>query len=1569
MAQLIKLVLSMLTLLAALSAEAQSPDRAAAQQHYFPLLIDGGGYQTFFYVTNVSDVVNECNIYLGMSGLDADMFEANHAVTLSGGRLFINLAVDADIVLASTNRQRQTVGNAHLYCDKPVVARVIITSKASGAITAMTTVEPVDDTRKFLLPVLTPYSRSMALVLANYSFAWEIFCAVELENEAGESIGGDSVTLPVNVTNIRFLDEIVQIPEDFESGIVKVTCDKEAGILGLIDDGSVFAAVPPFELSGLHSRDKFSHIHAFPIVADGGGFRSRLFVIGDVISMWKVHCAFNPQRTGTGLNRFDFFGDIRASGADAILYVFNPPKAGSITQLSSTGDQELEFGYVTIGCSPEALSGHLLTYGESGQTAGSTVFPGAPIETDFRFPLIPRLGDSGLIFANYWETESSCEFTVRNNRQSILGEGSFKVPKRSTTVQFLGNLTPVPANFSGGSARVSCDRRVAGMGLAISGPVFTSLPPVVLPPANPEPDSRPELIRTITSVPKFTIGEPVSFPMEEVEGGNPPLVFSLAPPIPGLVFDQETRLLTGVPSEAGVYRVDYDVRDVDGDFAGRNFDIIVAEPDTAPSLAHASELEDQVYDRDTAVESLQLPEAAEGNHPLHYRLTPDIPGLSFDAESRQLSGTPTTTGVYHMTYSVTDDDGDTDSLNFRIWVLVPITPADLIDADGCDNGRYTNGRGGNSGLAEDCRVLVAVANALIETGLNTEDNPIRQWGRGDQVEMSLWDGIEISGSRVTVITLNRRQLKGSIPSEIGGLSELTSLDLSGASPFGFAGAIPGLTGEIPPELANLKNLRFLNLEWNQLTGGIPSELKSLGQLETLRLGGNNLTGTIPAELGELSNLQILSLWRNEISGAIPAELGSLQNLQILLLWNNQLEGTIPETLLGLRRLRNFDLSRNRLSGDFPEWLGQLSNLQKLDIGSNRFSGKVPPSLGQLSNLTDLKFDNNQLTGAIPREFGRLSKLQQLLVDNNELEGSLPPELGSLQNLRTFWGQNNHFSGPIPPEFGNMRNLEQLLLNDNRLTGSIPKELAELPNLRNLILSGNRLSGPLPWAFGDFRTKENVRFLFDGNLISGLLPPPARERLPTYSSNPEANGNAAHHSIAYFQGPLLFEWDWEGEQIVHHTPILGRWAGLAVRVDHAVEEPPRVITRVLNDEDEVLAESLEEAAPPLTEEIGPGRWRSEYIFYLPGSLFQAGNQLIHVIDPDDELAETDETDNVSEALVLNGEQPPNLRLTFIPIQHPEREVWHEDLDVEELMSGVRAFLPVADNFDARIGPAFETETDSMFNMLLRLLGLWNRDAEPDEFYHGLVDRSGGGVAFEPGQVAVSAISLHRVIPHELGHNLSLGHAPGCSAGLVDENYPHPNGQLGPGLGWELNWRRFVSGEDQAFTDLMSYCGATKFISGYNYGKASEYWLSFEPGSGAGISTGTSVAEAPVEISPTADSDGGTGGISTQAASTSDATGSLALSGGISAEGVWSLGQAQLSERGPRPPAEDGEFTLVLFDSAGVQVYDEPLAVIQISEGEESFWAARTPLPLRTAAEIVILDPQGNEVLRQALPELE
>ena len=54
----------------------------------------------------------------------------------------------------------------------------------------------------------------------------------------------------------------------------------------------------------------------------------------------------------------------------------------------------------------------------------------------------------------------------------------------------------------------------------------------------------------------------------------------------------------------------------------------------------------------------------------------------------------------------------------------------------------------------------------------------------------------------------------------------------------------------------------LYLERYDLTGQIPPELGNLAKLKLLDLGDNQLTGPIPPELGDLANLGILSLYGN-----------------------------------------------------------------------------------------------------------------------------------------------------------------------------------------------------------------------------------------------------------------------------------------------------------------------------------------------------------------------------------------------------------------------------------------------------------------------------------------------------------------------------------------------------------------------------------------------------------------------------------------------------------------------------------------------------------------------------------
>jgi hypothetical protein len=69
-----------------------------------------------------------------------------------------------------------------------------------------------------------------------------------------------------------------------------------------------------------------------------------------------------------------------------------------------------------------------------------------------------------------------------------------------------------------------------------------------------------------------------------------------------------------------------------------------------------------------------------------------------------------------------------------------------------------------------------------------------------------------------------------------------------------------LSGTIPTEIGNLSNLRHLNLDSNKLSGNIPSELGNLTELHDLDLSDNQLMGSIPTSFTNLINMA--SGWLN-----------------------------------------------------------------------------------------------------------------------------------------------------------------------------------------------------------------------------------------------------------------------------------------------------------------------------------------------------------------------------------------------------------------------------------------------------------------------------------------------------------------------------------------------------------------------------------------------------------------------------------------------------------------------------------------------------------------------------------
>ncbi|XP_076910439.1 calcium/calmodulin-regulated receptor-like kinase 1 [Bidens hawaiensis] len=200
----------------------------------------------------------------------------------------------------------------------------------------------------------------------------------------------------------------------------------------------------------------------------------------------------------------------------------------------------------------------------------------------------------------------------------------------------------------------------------------------------------------------------------------------------------------------------------------------------------------------------------------------------------------------------------------------------------------------------------------------------------------------------------------------------------------------GLSGQIPPEIGQLKSLSGLYLHFNKLHGEIPKEVAELTHLTDLYLNVNNLSGQIPPELEKMASLQVLQLCYNQLTGSLPTQLGSLKKLNVLALQYNQLTGAIPASLGNVETLQRLDLSYNNLFGSIPTKLADAPILQVLDVRNNTLSGNVPLVLKKLdegfqyannsdlcgSGFADLKACNSSIGPENPKKpepFGPGSK--------------------------------------------------------------------------------------------------------------------------------------------------------------------------------------------------------------------------------------------------------------------------------------------------------------------------------------------------------------------------------------------------------------------------------------------------------------------------------------------------------------------------------------------------------------------------------------------------------------------
>jgi hypothetical protein len=128
---------------------------------------------------------------------------------------------------------------------------------------------------------------------------------------------------------------------------------------------------------------------------------------------------------------------------------------------------------------------------------------------------------------------------------------------------------------------------------------------------------------------------------------------------PGMSFNAATRVLSGTPTTAGSWTVSYQA--YDGRATTVTTFTLTVQANTAPNTP-------SVGDKAAGVGGnvhLVLPQFTDPDgDTLSYSISNLPPGLSFNPGSRAITGTPTTTGTWTVTYSAADGRGGTASTTF-----------------------------------------------------------------------------------------------------------------------------------------------------------------------------------------------------------------------------------------------------------------------------------------------------------------------------------------------------------------------------------------------------------------------------------------------------------------------------------------------------------------------------------------------------------------------------------------------------------------------------------------------------------------------------------------------------------------------------------------------------------------------------------------------------------------------------------------------------------------------------------------------------------------------------------------
>lgn len=676
---------------------------------------------------------------------------------------------------------------------------------------------------------------------------------------------------------------------------------------------------------------------------------------------------------------------------------------------------------------------------------------------------------------------------------------------------------------------------------------------------------------------------------------------------------------------------------------------------------------------------------------------------------------------------------------------------------------------------------------------------------------------------------------------------------------------------------NLSELLALDLSGNLLSALPDSAFHDLTSLEYLTLSGNRLTELREGVFDKITSVTELFLVSNRLGTLSDGVFDNLTELKELFIGGNRLTALPDSPFANLASLDRLSMTQNRLT-ELPQGVFEgLSELDYLSFSRNRVTEVPNGVFDDLASLDTLWMQGNGLTALPEGVFDGTPDLEFLSAYDNALT-ELPHGLfAGMSGLEVVWLEEN-LTDPFP-----------LTLEAVRTDNEDP--LAEGPAQVGIaVREGAPFDMRFVFGARGGEPRSTVVSIAAGDTLSRLVTVTRREgsvsqyiQFDSLPATPEdlCNGLLCFEGIAPVAGdPLVLvnppdlKVETKAAYLVQaaqsyagKVPLVAdREALLRVFVTADflnAYRPAARATFYLDDEEIHVADLTPSSGLPRS--VDEGSLNASFNAMIPDSVLQPGLEMVVEIDPDSTLSTTTGSQMRIPATgrqALDVRTLPTLDVTLVPVAFSS-EVSRGDNElvaalVEDMgasdshaaLQETRALLPLSE-LNIRVREPYTSQADTLEDggiglrdeiHLLRFI----EAGGTNEYYHGILAWPASrypfswgfaGIAYIGGWAALTLSHVEGVyrgdgpfgstLAHELGHNLTLRHAPGCGAGGPDPNYPYSDaftGVWGVDFSTGGDFGRLIS--PARYRDFMSYCDPV-WTSDFNFAKALEYRLELPP----------------------------------------------------------------------------------------------------------------------------------------------